>query len=404
MPRSKRLPRLGETLAAEADYTTSSEQDLAHTAELSLARMERAVLIPLDRLQGMPHQPRRTLREDEALHDLARSIAAAGLLQPLVAAPNRDKPGYFILIAGHRRLAAAGLLTRQEVELPLSEEEETDEDTARRRQKEARAVAKERVTALPATLRDVDPDTAFALALVENLQRDDLSRRDVMDAVKRLKDHYGWSVREIERRTGRSRTDLSRLLRIAEDDEVAALVAEERLTPTAAGPLVERQHYPVRGPILEAIRSGHVSTLAEIEAALRQAHARTRSAPLSEPQEDTETRDEAVPVDAPPAVSHMGHLTITGEGRESAPITQDPEPTVVTLATGLTERTVAVSGHTRRLGGQRAFDAARAEALARDMVLLARENVRPDQASVLKLREAVAELVAYLDRYASNKR
>src|SRR5581483_5330028 len=143
-----------------------------------------------------------------------------GILQPLVAAPNPEKPGYYLLIAGHRRLAAAGLLAREEVDLPLPEAEETAPDAAAR-QRAARAAARARVVALPATLRDVDTDTAFALALVENLQRDDLSRREVMDAVKRLRDHYGWSVRQIEQRTGRSKTDISRLLRIAEDPEVA---------------------------------------------------------------------------------------------------------------------------------------------------------------------------------------
>lgn len=402
MARSRRLPRLEAALLEEADYSTSSPQELARTAELSLARMERAVLIPRDRLQPMGYQPRQSLREDEALHDLARSIAVEGLLQPLVAAPNPEKPGYYLLIAGHRRLAAAGLLAREEVELALPDEE-ADVPTAAERQRAARAAAGARVAALPATLRDVDPDTAFALALVENLQRDDLTRREVMDAVKRLRDHYGWSIREIERRTGRSKTDLSRLLRIAEDSEVAELVASERITPTAASPLVERYHADVRGPILAAIRSGELATQTEIEAALERAHRPAIPAAPSPDSRVVASTDLVTEREAestlPRKVSHMGQQTIGGTAEGAAGTAQPPDPTFPTPADAPEGRIVPVTSHTRRIGVRPRFDAERAERLAHEMIQFAREDVPPDAASQLMLAEALQELDAYLGRH-----
>ena len=92
------------------------------------------------------------------------------------------------------------------------------------------------MAALPCVIREATEAGAFADALVENLVRKDLTRHEVMDAIKALKDEYGWSVREIGRRTGRDHKDLSELIRIAEDPEVASLVAEELITPDGGRP------------------------------------------------------------------------------------------------------------------------------------------------------------------------
>jgi hypothetical protein len=71
---------------------------------------------------------------------------------------------------------------------------------------------------------------------------------------------------------------------------------------------------------------------------------------------------------------------------------------------GAGERTVPVTAHTRRIGARPAFDAERAERLAREMVQLARENVPPDAASLGLLQVAERELRAYLDRYGGADR
>ncbi len=99
----------------------------------------RAKLIPIDQLESMPNQPRKRLAEIEAL---AESVRSEGILQPLLVRPLPDEPGRYQVIAGHRRLAAARLAGLSEA---------------------------------PAIILEVDEERARQIAMVENLQREDLN-------------------------------------------------------------------------------------------------------------------------------------------------------------------------------------------------------------------------------------
>lgn len=125
-----------------------------------------------------PYQPRRTL-DDGELDDLAQSIKTGGLLQPIVVRPAGD--GRYELIAGERRL---------------------------------RAVQRLGWTTVPAVVRPVDDRTILTLALVENLQRDDLSPIDEALAYDRLIKEFQLSQQEVAEAVGRDRSTVANAVRL----------------------------------------------------------------------------------------------------------------------------------------------------------------------------------------------
>ena len=142
-----------------------------------------------------PYQPRREFDEDQ-LRELADSIAASGLLQPIVVRSRPD--GRYELIAGERRYRAIQRLGWQKV---------------------------------PAVVKDVDDQALLTLALIENLQRDDLSPLDAALGYQRLMQEFSMPQQEVARLVGKDRSTVSntlRLLRLPED--VQQLVQHRKLS------------------------------------------------------------------------------------------------------------------------------------------------------------------------------
>lgn len=133
--------------------------------------------LPISSIRANPLQPRTTFDEEE-LGDLARSIEASGLLQPVVVRP-RD--GGYELIAGERRW---------------------------------RAVQRLGWANIPAVVREVDDRTLLTLALIENLQRDDLSPIDEALGYQRLMDEFKVSAQEVARLVGRDRSTVANTVRL----------------------------------------------------------------------------------------------------------------------------------------------------------------------------------------------
>lgn len=204
---------------------------------MSFARVERALLIPIERIAPMKDNPRQSFRH---LEDLAESIADRGIMQPLVVRRDPEKPGFYMTVAGARRLMAANILRGHEAE-------------------DVRA----RVAVLPCIVCDETDGQALASALAENLARDDLTRAEAMAAVLRLEREYNWSGREIARRTGRTQTDIAELLKVAKDEDLAALVNEDLLSPTAAGVMV-RLPEEVRREAVAQVRAGQLRTTEDV--------------------------------------------------------------------------------------------------------------------------------------------
>lgn len=141
-----------------------------------------------------PLQPRRAFRPDR-LQELVDSIKAHGVLQPLIV---RRKAERYELVAGERRWRAAKLAG---------------------------------IVSIPALIQDFADDTVLEVALVENLQREDLNPIEIAQAFDRLSRELGLSHDEIGRRTGKDRASITntlRLLRLPADLQL--LVAEHRLS------------------------------------------------------------------------------------------------------------------------------------------------------------------------------
>lgn len=150
--------------------------------------------LPVGTVKPNPFQPR-TQFDEAALGELVSSIDASGLLQPVVVRP-RD--GGFELIAGERRL---------------------------------RAVQQLGWKTIPAVVKDVDDRTLLTLALIENLQRHDLSAIDEALGYQRLMEEFRVAQGEVARLVGKSRSAVANLLRLLKLPEaVRAMVHDGRLT------------------------------------------------------------------------------------------------------------------------------------------------------------------------------
>lgn len=162
--------------AAAADTTTSPGQE----------RLER---LPLGQLSRGKYQPRRDI-QPEALEELADSIRAQGVMQPIVVRPiGEDR---YEIVAGERRWRAAQL-----AELDV----------------------------IPAVIREVSDEVALALALIENIQRENLNAIEEALALKRLGDEFEMTQQQMADAVGKSRTQVANLLRLlALDNEVQTLL------------------------------------------------------------------------------------------------------------------------------------------------------------------------------------
>ncbi|MDB5076386.1 MAG: chromosome partitioning protein ParB [Chloroflexi bacterium] len=244
---TKRRPRsLADQLLAAGGQGDISADEQAAAAETSFTPVPRALLIPIERLAPNPDNPRKTF---EHLDDLAESIAERGLLQPLVVRRDPARPGFYVTIAGARRLLASRVV-------------QGHNDSASRA----------RVSSLPCVVMDETERDAFADALAENLARQDLSRMEVMTALSRLHRDYNWSARYIARRTGRSVGDVAELLGIAHDETVAPLVRDELITATTAGQ-IRRLPAQLRPAAIEGVQSGRVKTVEDVRRLRRDAEA-----------------------------------------------------------------------------------------------------------------------------------
>jgi ParB family chromosome partitioning protein len=150
--------------------------------------------VDIDLIAPNPQQPR-TVFEPEALSELAESIREHGIIQPLVVSRNG---GSYQLIAGERRLLAA------------------------------RQAGLKRV---PVVVKEASPQALLELALVENLQRQDLGPLEEAAAFRRLTDEYGLTQEAVATRVGRSRSAVANSLRLLTlPDEIQASLARGEIT------------------------------------------------------------------------------------------------------------------------------------------------------------------------------
>ena len=154
--------------------------------------------IPVDLLERGQYQPRVDMRQD-SLEELAKSITAQGVVQPIVVRPigRGGNSQRYEIIAGERRWRAAQLAGLQEI---------------------------------PAIVRDVPDDAAIAMALIENIQREDLNPLEESRALDRLIREFDLTHAEAADAVGRARASVSNLLRLQElSDKVKPLLEARQI-------------------------------------------------------------------------------------------------------------------------------------------------------------------------------
>lgn len=154
---------------------------------------ERVSHVDVDSIQRGTWQPRNEF-DEEALAELAESISAQGLIQPILL---RERAGGYELIAGERRWRAAKLAG---------------------------------LTSIPAIVREMDDNTAAAVTLIENIQREDLNPLEEARALQRLQSEFDMTHQQVAESVGRSRASVSNLLRLLElEPRVADMLASGKI-------------------------------------------------------------------------------------------------------------------------------------------------------------------------------
>lgn len=134
--------------------------------------------VPVDLIQRGKYQPRKDI-EPESLQELADSIKAQGVMQPIIVRPISDRK--YEIIAGERRWRAAQLAGLDKI---------------------------------PVVVRDVPDDAAIAMALIENIQREDLNPIEEAIALQRLQQEFELTQQEVADAIGKSRSTVANLLRL----------------------------------------------------------------------------------------------------------------------------------------------------------------------------------------------
>ncbi|HEX5823269.1 MAG TPA: ParB/RepB/Spo0J family partition protein [Candidatus Limnocylindrales bacterium] len=180
--------------------------------------------IALDRIEPNPNQPR-TIFDESALHELANSIREHGVLQPILVRPLGDNR--YQLVAGERRWRAskeAGLATIQ------------------------------------ALVEEIDDDTALEIAIIENLQREDLSPLEEATMYDRMIHEHGYSIRKLADKLGKDKGYLENRLRLADaPEEIRELVSLRKDTLSHAYELLKVDDPKKRRRLAGQVASGELS-------------------------------------------------------------------------------------------------------------------------------------------------
>ena len=171
----------------------------------NLTLAERTDLIPISKIAPNPTQPRLYF-DDDKIDLLAQSIKESGLLQPIVVRPLQKSTGLFEIIAGERRWRAARLAGLLE---------------------------------LPVVIKDVSDRESLKLALLENIQREDLNILEEAEGYLRLINDHDYTQEKIAQEVGKSRSHVANTLRLLTlPNEVKDFLIAGQLTPGHARALV----------------------------------------------------------------------------------------------------------------------------------------------------------------------
>ncbi|WP_386081333.1 ParB/RepB/Spo0J family partition protein [Vreelandella sp. F11] len=255
--------RRRDSLELAGNGTPLELSDAARSAAASDVAEDRLERLPLGQLTRGKYQPRRDI-QPEALEELADSIRAQGVMQPIVVRPiGVDR---YEIIAGERRWRAAQL-----AELDV----------------------------IPAVIREVSDEVALALALIENIQRENLNAIEEAMALKRLGEEFELTQQQIADAVGKSRTQVANLLRLlALDPEVQTLLERGDLDMGHARALLTLNSTQQRQVAHEVVNND--MTVRATEALVKKVQ--TSQAPIKTPSRQSKQPDVAK------LETHLGEL------------------------------------------------------------------------------------------------
>ena len=200
--------------------------------------------MPIERVYSNPRQPRQHF-DEEGLQDLAASIREHGVLQPVLVRPRAD--GHYQIIAGERRWRASKIAGLAQI---------------------------------PVIVEHIDDEAALEIAIIENLQREDISPLEEADMFERMTREYGYSLRKLATKLGKDKGYLENRLRLADaPPEIRELVAVRRDTLSHAYELMKVDDPKKRRRLARQVASGELSLVK-----LRQRiEGRPRPEPAQEP-------------------------------------------------------------------------------------------------------------------------
>jgi ParB family chromosome partitioning protein len=222
---------------ARTDFRAAAARRLSEERELSPAivsllsqeqptRSTGVRHIPVDRIDSNPQQPRLAFNED-TLNELAASVREHGILQPILVRPLDGHR--FQLIAGERRWRASKLAGLETI---------------------------------PALIEEIDDDTAMEIAIIENLQREDISPLDEAAMYERMVREHGYSIRKLADKLGKDKGYLENRLRLADaPPEVRALVSLRKDTLSHAYELMKVEDPKKRRRLADQVAAGQLTLI-----------------------------------------------------------------------------------------------------------------------------------------------
>ncbi|MGZ6344040.1 MAG: ParB/RepB/Spo0J family partition protein [Candidatus Limnocylindrales bacterium] len=207
----------------------SEERELSPTIISFLApeassRATSSRLVPLERIDANPQQPRLSI-DEATIDELAASMREHGVLQPILVRPRPG--GRYQLIAGERRW---------------------------------RAAKKAGLDTIPAMIEEIDDDTALEIAIIENLQREDLSPLDEALIYEHMTQDHGYSLRKLAQKLGKDKGYIENRLRLADaPPEIKQLVSLRKDTLSHAYELLKVDDPRKRRRLAEQVARGELS-------------------------------------------------------------------------------------------------------------------------------------------------
>lgn len=212
--------------------------------------------VPIEFLKANPRNPRREFADAE-LGELAESIRQHGVIQPIVVRPVRGAQDRYEIIAGERRWRASKLAGKETI---------------------------------PAIIERFDDATALEIALIENLQREDLSPLDEAIIYKKMTDELGYSIRNLAGKLGKDKGYVENRLRLATaPDDVREMVAARYDTLSAAYELMKIEDKRRRKSLAKQVVAGKLTLIRlrdKVERVLNPEQAGPKAAPALPPLRD----------------------------------------------------------------------------------------------------------------------